>query len=263
MKYAQLIIGLLAGTALGGSVVAATDSNSSSGKGLDKEAVKAVVRQVISDEPQLIIESVQKLQMAEQKKQQANMGESLKDDAVREQVYHDKNAASTGPKDSKRVVVEFFDYNCGACKYMFKSLQALVEKDKTARVVFHEYPIFGPTSEENSKIGVAVNRLYPEKYFDFYVKMMSASGHVDAKAALGFAKELGMDEEKLKTEAAKKEVSAVLEANRVLGEKLHIQGTPTLVIGDEVVPHALSLEDLEEKLSASEKGKAAPAKKAE
>lgn len=254
MKYAQLIIGLLAGTALGGSVVAATDTPV--GGKLDDAQVKAIVRQVISEEPKLILESLQKFQMDQQKQQAASANEVLKDATVRDQVFNDPNAASVGPKDAKKVVVEFFDYNCGACKFMFKNVQELVNKDKTARVIFHEYPIFGPSSEANSRIGIAVNRLYPDKYYDFHVKMMSHEGRADEKAAYGFAKDLGFDVAKLKAEAAKKEITDVLESNRELGQKLHIQGTPTLVIGEEIIPHALAMDELEAKLN---EGAAAPA----
>jgi len=251
MKYAQLIIGLLAGTAIGGSVIAATGSTA--GTARDAESIRQIVREVIAAEPKLIMESVQKFQMEAQKNQAANASQALNDADVRAQVFNDPNAATYGPKDSKRVLVQFFDYNCGACKFMFKSTDALVKKDKAARIVFHEYPIFGPSSEANARIGLAVNRLSPEKYYDFHVKMMTAAQRVDEKMALTFASEIGLDEAKVKAEAAKPEVSAILESNRKLGEKLNIQGTPTLVVGDEVIPHALSFEDLEDRFE-----KAAP-----
>lgn len=258
MKYAQLIIGLLAGTALGGSVVAGTGTGAS-GAALDKDAVKAIVRDVINEEPKLILESVQKYQQEQQKQAQASASESLKDEAVRKEVFNTENAGVVGPKDSNKTVVEFFDYNCGACKMMFKGIETLVAKDKDVRVIFHEYPIFGAVSDANSKIGLAVERLYAEKYWDFHVKMMTHEGKTDEKVALDIAKGLGMDVEKLKAEAAKKEVADVIEANRKLGEKLHIQGTPTLVIGDEIIPHAMSPEELESRVNAIGKGDAKPA----
>jgi len=250
MKYAQLIIGLLAGTAIGGSVVASTGAPVSLVGG-DSDSVKKIVREVIMAEPKLIIESVQKFQVDQQKQQAAGASEVLKDPAIRELVFNDRNAAHHGPKDSKRVVVEFFDYNCGACKMMFKSIDQLVQKDKTVRVVFHEYPIFGPVSDANSKLGFAVNRLYEDKYYEFHTKLMTHEGRVDEKIVLGYAKDLGMDVEKLKADAATKEVADLLVAARELGQKLNIQGTPTLVIGEELVPHGMSFEDLQARVNAA------------
>ena len=250
MKYAQLIIGLLVGTALGGSVIAATGTYPNAASATDSESIKKIVREVIDQEPKLIMDSVQKFQMAEQQKKTANASEALKDPAVREAVFNNADAASTGPKDSKRVIVEFFDYNCGVCKQMFSGLDALVKKDPTVRVVFFEFPIFGAQSDTNSKIGLAVNRLYPEKYFLFHEKMMTNPARgTDDKTALKFAADLGMSADKVKAESEKKEVADILIANRVLGEKLHVQGTPLLIIGDEIIPHALSPEELESRVN--------------
>lgn len=248
MKYAQLLIGLLAGSALGGSVVASTGMGVKASDGLDTEAVRSIVREVIMTEPKLIIDSVQKMQMEEMRKQQESANEVLKDPEVRKQVFEDPNAASVGPKDSKKVVVEFFDYDCAACKQTFKAIDQLIAKDKEVRLIFHEYPIFGPTSETNSKLGLAVARLYPEKYYDFHKKMMEGSGRSEAKT-MSIIRELGLDTTKVKAESEKKEVTDILDANRKLGEKMQIRGTPTLVIGDEIIPHGMGLEDFEQRLS--------------
>jgi protein-disulfide isomerase len=246
MKYVQFAIGLLAGTALGGAVVASTGTPlSGTAGGLDKDAVQQIVRDTIKQEPKLIIDSLQKYTEDQRKAQNASAGAVLKDPAVHAQVY-DTDAAFVGPKDAKHVVVEFFDYNCPACKFMFKGIDELITKHKDVKVVFREYPIFGPQSDEDSKIGIAVWRLYPEKYFAFHTKMIEHEGHgTDDKIVYGYIKDLGMDEQKIKTEAAKKDVMDVIDANRALGEKLHIQGTPTLVVGDQIVPHAMDSGELE------------------
>ena len=252
MKYAQLIIGLLVGTALGGSVVASTGSSlGGSAAPADSEAIKKIVREVIAQEPKLILESVQKFQIEEQKKQSADASGMLKDKSIHDQIYNNPDNASTGPKDSKHVAVEFFDYNCPVCKMMFKNLDAALKQDPSVRVVFIEYPIFGPVSDTNAKLGLAVNRLYPEKYYDFHEKMMGTPGHGPGnnEPTYKFIKELGMDVEKVKAESEKKEVIDILEANRELGSKLHVQGTPMLIIGDEIIPHAIELEELKSKLA--------------
>jgi protein-disulfide isomerase len=255
MKYAQLIIGLLLGTALGGAVVVGTGQTGVAGGATDAESVKKIVREVIADEPKLILDSVQKFQVDAQRQKMAGANEALKDADLRDKIFNDPNAPTVGPKDSKRVVAEFFDYNCGACKMMFKSIDAVLKKDPTTRVVFHEFPIFGPVSETNSKLGIAVSRLYADKYFAFHTKMLTHEGKIDEKAALGIAKDLGMDTAKLKAESQSKEVAEILDNHRKLGEKLGVQGTPTMVFENEIVPHGMSAEDLDARLS----GKPAPA----
>lgn len=247
MKYAQMIMGLLIGTALGGTTVAMQASGGVRGN-LDSEGVKKIVRQTISEEPKLIMDSVQKYQEDMRKKSQESASEALKDSAVRAAVYDTKNVGIYGPKNGKRVVVQFFDYNCPACKAQHRALAEVVAKDKNVTILFREYPIFGPVSETNSRLGLAVARLAPEKYYGFYEKMMAFKGHAEEKDAVKMIEQLGLDVEAVKAEAAKPEINSILEKNRQMGDKLQIQGTPTLVIGNEVIPHALGPDDLEQKL---------------
>lgn len=255
MKYTQLIVGLLAGTALGGLAVASTGAGSP-----NDEAIKKIVRQTISEEGKLIIESVQKFQESERSNQVKNASEALKDKAVKDAVYASEGIGSAGPEDSKKIVVEFFDYNCPACKMQFKMLADLMKKDKSIRVLFREYPIFGPVSETNSKIGLAVVKIAPEKYLAFHEKMMTHEGRAGEKEALDFVKALGINVDKVKEEMKKPAMDEALKANRELGEKLHIQGTPTLVVGDELVPHAMSAEEIEAKFNAGGEEKKAEEK---
>ena len=255
MKYAQLIIGLLAGTALGGAVVAGTGAPANGGT-MSDEAVKKIVRQVIMDEPKLIMESVQKFQTEEMKKQNADASGALKDQAVQDALYHNLNTASIGPKDSKRTIVEFFDYNCPVCKMQFKWLDSITKKDPSVRVIFVEYPIFGPVSDLNAKLGLAVWRLYPEKYYQFHEKMMSTPGHGPGnnEPTYKFISDLGMNLDKVKAEADKKDISDLIEKNRDLGNTLHVQGTPMLIVGGETIPHAVEEGELLQRLDAAGKG---------
>lgn len=246
MKYAHLAIGLLVGTALGGSVVAATLENPA-GAALDKEAIKQIVREVINDEPQLILESVQRMQDGKRAEAAAGANAALQDAEVQEALYA-ADAAFIGPEDSKKTVVEFFDYNCPACKMQYKELEKLITADKGVKVIFKEYPIFGPSSDANAKIGLAVHELYPEKYFAFHGKMMTFEGRADTATAYKFAKELGMDEAKLKDAAAKPEMQAIIDADRQLGSRLNLQGTPSLVVNGELIGHAMGQQELQAKL---------------
>jgi protein-disulfide isomerase len=53
----------------------------------------------------------------------------------------------------------------------------------------------------------------------------------------------------VKAEIAKPEYAEILGQLRQIGTQLNIQGTPSFIIGDEIVPHALDYPGLEEKVS--------------
>ncbi len=252
MKYAQFLTGMFAGIAIGGSVVASTDGGSvvSAGNGgVNAEAVRNIVREVIAKEPKLILESVEKYHRGESTREKEAANESLKDKDARARIFSDVGVGSVGPKDSKRVIVEFFDYNCPACKMQFKEINALVKRDPSVRVLFREYPIFGPVSENNSRLGIAIAHLAPEKYFAYYEKMHSVQGRAGEKDALGFIRELGLDVEKIQAESKTPAVEKALEENRNLGDLLNIRGTPTMVVGDDVVPHAVEAQEIINRLN--------------
>ena len=256
MKYAQLVMGLLVGTALGGTVIAATGKDlgaqpvAGATAGLDKDAIKALVRETIMEEPQLILESVQKFQQDQRVKDTQGASDALKDPALLKAVMEPKIAASFGPKNSKKVIVEFFDYNCPVCKMQHKILKDLMSKDKELRLVLREYPIFGPSSDFNSAIGLAIHLNHPEKYQAYFEQMLEQPGHGDEKAMLKIVKDLGLDIEKLKEQAKAPEVEATMKENREIGEKLHIQGTPTLIVNGQIIPHAAPADELEARLKA-------------
>ena len=52
-------------------------------------------------------------------------------------------------------VVEFFDYNCPYCRRMEPVLNALLRSDPKVRIVYRDWPIFGPASREASRAAVA------------------------------------------------------------------------------------------------------------
>lgn len=251
MKYAQLVIGLFAGVALGGSVVAATDTQNAGNA--NPEAIKKIVRETISTEPQLILESVQKFQEQQRTKEMQGASEALKDPSVQSAVFDRKNVGTTGATKNNRIIVEFFDYNCPACKMQYKALQDVLAKDKDVLVMFREFPIFGPVSDMNAKLGIAVARIAPDKYFGFYQKMMLHEGKADEAAALGYIKALGMDVEKVKAEAQGKDVAEAMAHNQMLGEKLQLRGTPSLVIGDQLIAHAIGPDEIEAMLAGGKK----------
>lgn len=248
MSQTKTLIAAVVGIVIGGA--AATGMGlSGSGSGMSRTEVETIIREYISANPAVIVDSLQKWQEDQQKARVMGASEALKDPDLRKAIYENPDVPFIGPADAKAVIVEFFDYNCPACKMAFKAIDELRTKDKNVKILFKEFPIFGPQSDMNSKIGLAVHRLAPEKYFDFHTKMMNFEGRADEAQALLFVKEIGLDPEKVKAELAKPDYDTMITKAREVGTRLNVQGTPTLIIGDELVPHALDYQGLEERVS--------------
>ena len=203
-----------------------------------------MVHDYLVEHPEVIVEAVESMQKREEKKAGEKASQAVKTNQA--EIYDGKDTPSYGDKATAEVtIVEFFDYNCGVCKNMFGALDKLA-KDPTAkvRVLFKEFPIFGQPSEELAKIALAVNRLAPSKYYEFHSALMRLPGHADNDMIVSLLKSLGLDPVKVKEIAARPDIAAVIDKNHEIGEQLGIKGTPTLIIGDEVVPHALSFKEM-------------------
>lgn len=216
-----------------------------------KEQIQGIIRDYLINHPEVMIEA-----MVAARDYQTGLGIEQNRQAVaahHDRLFKDKASPSIGPGDAKVTLVEFFDYNCGACKIMFNALDAHLKENPALRVVFKEYPIFGETSEAPARIAIAVYRVAPERYFEFHKTLMKHQGRITEAVAEETLKALDLDAGKIKKEAGGRAVRRELEATRDLARALGASGTPMLVIGDEIIPHALDVDTLREKIAAAGK----------
>lgn len=154
--------------------------------------------------------------------------------------------------------VEFFDYNCGYCKKAMSDMLDLMKSDSKLRVVLKEFPVLGPGSVDAARVAVAVRMQDSggKKYLDFHQKLLGGRGQADKARAVAAAKEAGLDMAKLEKDIASPEVDATLTENFKLAEDMGLNGTPSYVIGNQVVVGAVGLEGLTRKISEARCGKA-------
>jgi protein-disulfide isomerase len=152
--------------------------------------------------------------------------------------------------------VEFFDYNCPYCKHALNDMLTLLKTDPKLRVVLKEFPVLGPGSVAAAKVAVAVRMQAPDKYLEFHTKLLGGRGHADEARALAVAKEIGLDMDRLKKDMKGPEVEKTLKQDFSLAEALGLNGTPSYVIGDNVVVGAIGLQGLKEDINTARCGKA-------
>ncbi len=154
--------------------------------------------------------------------------------------------------------VEFFDYNCGYCKKAMADMLDLMKADPKLRVVLKEFPVLGPGSVDAARVAIAVRMQDPtgKKYLDFHQKLLGSRGQADKARALAVAKEAGLDMARIEKDVVSPEVNATLMENFKIAEDMGLNGTPSYVIGNNVVVGALGLETLSKKISEARCGKA-------
>jgi protein-disulfide isomerase len=127
-------------------------------------------------------------------------------------------------------------------------MQTMLDKDKNVRFVLKEFPILGPESVAAHKVSDAFRKLAPEKYSQFHIALLGSDGRADEASALEVAGSLGVSEEQIRAEMAKSSSDQSVKETYQLAQSLGITGTPSYVIGNELVQGAVGFDDLEAKV---------------
>ena len=152
-------------------------------------------------------------------------------------------------------MVEFFDYNCGYCKRALPDMLSLLKTDPNLKLVLKEFPVLGEGSVEAAHVAVAARMQDStgKKYIEFHQKLLGGRGQADKARALAVAKEVGFDMARIEKDLASDEVKKTIEESMKLADSLGVSGTPTYVVGKEVVVGAVGLDALKEKIQAERK----------
>jgi len=207
-----------------------------------RDEVRQIIGEYLRDNPEIILEAIQQLRDREQARQHEQAQTNLV--SYRDQIERDPSSPVAGNPDGDVTIVEFFDYRCGYCKQMLPAVRALLRADKNVRYVFKEFPILSPESEIAARAALAAWQQSPPKYFKLHTKLMEAQGSLSERQILRIAETVGLDANRIKQDMNSPEIARVLESNKDLASRLGIQGTPGFVIGDRIVPGAISPETL-------------------
>jgi protein-disulfide isomerase len=149
-------------------------------------------------------------------------------------------------------MVEFFDYNCGFCKRALPDMLDLVKTDPNLKFVLKEFPVLGEGSVEAAHVAVAVRMqdVTGKKYLEFHQKLLGGRGPADRAHALAAAKEAGFDVARIEKDMNSDEVKKTIDEDMKLADALGVNGTPSYVVGDEVVVGAVGIDALRDKIKA-------------
>jgi protein-disulfide isomerase len=199
-----------------------------------RKAIEAIVKDVLLNNPELMLEVQNALEAKMDKIQAERMAVAIKENAA--ELFHPTGSPVVGNLKGDVPVIEFFDYNCGYCKKAFTELARVIDKDKKVRVILKEFPILSKGSEEAAKVALAAK--LQGKYWEFHRAMLESPGQANEASALRAAEKLGLDMARIKKDMGSAEVKKEIEETRALASKMGIQGTPHFIVGDRIVPGA-------------------------
>lgn len=204
---------------------------------LDRAQVEGIVREYILANPEIIPEAMERLQS----KRVASVV-----DQYRTQLETPFAGGWDGARDGDVVLVEFFDYACGYCRSSLTDIDRLLAEDEKLKIVYRELPILSEESGEAAKAS-----LYAAKqgqYGSFHRALYAAGG--PSKESIDVAaKKTGFDPAALKQAMLAPDIGAEIENNMRLAQSLQATGTPTWVVGDQVLSGAVGYDALKEAIA--------------
>ena len=135
-----------------------------------------------------------------------------------------------GPKDAAVTIVEFSDFQCPFCSKINAPMEAALEKDPKIKVVFAHYPLsFHQNAKPAAIMAQEAWEQSPEKFWKLHAQMFGNQKDLSEENITKWAKDAGVDVSKL-TDAQKKKHEDFLNKLQEMGNKVGVEGTPTVFI---------------------------------
>ena len=200
--------------------------NASPSGGFEEQA-----RSYLLDNPEVLIEALRTFEQREQ----AAAADELKTliGQRRDEIFNDPASPVLGNPAGDVTLVEFFDYNCPYCRKAAPLMAEVQASDQNVRLVYKEFPILGPGSAFAARAALASQK--QGKYAAFHEALMAHSGAIDESATTDIAREIGLDIEKLREDMQDPAIEEAIQRNLALAGDLRINGTPSFLVGDEIV----------------------------
>lgn len=206
-----------------------------------RQQFEQVIRDYLLEHPELIAEALERLEakrQAETEDRNRQLIAALQPELFRSPYDHVANP------DGRIPVVEFFDYQCGYCKRVRPAIERLRTEQADVRLIYKEFPILGPASVFAAKAAIASRRQGGDKYVALHNALLALKGGLDQETVFMAAREVGLDVERLKQDMEAPEVEQAIEFNRGLAQQMNVRGTPTIIVGQTLLPGAVPYERL-------------------
>ncbi len=222
-----------------------------------KAEIRALIKDYLLENPEIIRDAINELDNRQKAAEVAARQQFLSKNAG--PLLNSSFQGVVGNPKGKVTLVEFFDYNCGYCKKTLDDIAQLTKSDPDLRIVLKDFPVLGPGSIEAAQVASAVRSQFsPAKFWEFHQKLLTTRGQIGKAQALSAAKDLGADMGKLDIDMAKPDIRKGIDEVMWMADNLGLTGTPSFVLGDDVIIGAVGYEEIRGKIDNMHKcGKSA------
>ncbi len=215
---------------------------------LDKSEVGKIIREYLLENPELMLEVQQALEKKQQQELSVNQSKIISEQKA--EIFSAPYQIEIGDPNASITIVEFFDYNCGFCQRALTDMQTLLQSNQNIKFVMKEFPVLGEASFEASRVSMAFSKLLPEKHADYHTKLLASEGQKDGNKAMQLAVEMGASQIEIMVEMEDPKIIETIQSTYRIANELGITGTPSYIVGSEVVFGAVGHDQLANKIKS-------------
>jgi protein-disulfide isomerase len=154
-------------------------------------------------------------------------------------------APSTGSLSPRVTIVEYFDYNCGFCKRLTPTLQALLANDSGIALVYKDWPILSAVSVYAARCALAAR--WQDRYLQAHDALIGAPHLAQNDQVDAILQQVGIDMPRLKADLARHagSIDELLKRDDEEAQAMGLRGTPGILVGRQLVPGIADLHTLQ------------------
>lgn len=204
------------------------------------------ILEVLRRHPEVILESLQRYQQAQQlKAQQAQQATLTRLKTDRKQAIGQSPTYGQG----KILLIEFSDFQCPYCAKARTELKAFADKyPDRITLVYKHFPLSQIHSEALNAAKASWAAQQQGQFWAFHDALFDRQKEINPALYTTIAKQLGLDLVKFDRDRQSPEAQSAIEQDQNLGDSLGIDGTPAIVINGSLLGGAVPVAELEKRL---------------
>ncbi|MBH43810.1 MAG: hypothetical protein CMP25_03350 [Rickettsiales bacterium] len=140
----------------------------------------------------------------------------------------------SGKTNAKKIIIEFFDYNCGYCKRAHKEIMNLLDEEGDLKIIYKNLPILSKQSTYLAKLSLALGQTNNRVFLEFHKYIFNLK-KIDQKSIELFFKNKKIDFKKIQILSESEDINTKLEQNLEIANRIGISGTPAYIIKNELI----------------------------
>ncbi len=209
----------------------------------EKEQFGQQVREYLLENPEVIIEAINILE------QRNALAEAQADQelvaANADELFNDGYSWVGGNPDGDLTLVEFMDYRCGYCRRAVPQVAELLSEDGNIRLIIKELPILGDASIMSSRFAIATKHVAgDDAYKQVHDALLEFGGEPTEVTLRRISDGLGLDSDAIIEAMNSEQVTNEINQTRELARRMNISGTPSFVLGTEMLRGFLTADQM-------------------